>query len=75
MQILNNAEIDMVSGGVDNKTPAQATACANTILFWGGVGSGLGSVAGGFIGFFGGAALGGWFGTTRDVCKTQQASQ
>jgi hypothetical protein len=67
MQVLNKKEVFEVSGGGD--TAAQGTACANTMLFWGSVGSGLGSIGGGVLGFFGGAALGGWFGTTRPVCK------
>ena len=69
IQEFNLTDLEAISGGLN------ATACANSILFWGSVGAGLGSiggsvggVGGAFIGFSAGAALGGWFGATRAVC-------
>jgi hypothetical protein len=59
------------SSGSSSSTmsPAQAQSCAQTIMFWGGVGSGLGAISSGFIGFFGGAAIGGYYGTKTNVCQ------
>lgn len=75
MQTLNDFEISAVSGG-DNSTMGpydgnvkSGTPCANSMLFWGGVGSGIGSLFGGAIGFFGGAAGGGWLATKLEVCS------
>lgn len=78
MRTLNQCELALVAGG-DNPsmgpyeapaTPSGA-ACGNAILVWVGIGSGVGSLAGGLIGFFAGAALGGWGGTLSSGCKTQ----
>ncbi|WP_224367460.1 hypothetical protein [Hyalangium versicolor] len=53
MQELTNEELEGVGGG------GNAKDCANAMLFWGGVGAGLGSIGGGYLGFFAGAAIGG----------------
>lgn len=63
---MSSDEIDMVSGGNARDTVSgsyvsgNATACANSMLYWGGAGSGIGSISSGVIGFFGGAAFGGY---------------
>lgn len=83
--ITNTLELDLVAGG-DNPSmgpydpPADAgnsgQECANSMLFWGGIGSGLGSLfgsvggaGGGVLGFFGGSAAGGWFASELTICQ------
>lgn len=71
MKTLNIDETRSVAGGevgatgMGNDTAyagvyPNGTQCANSMLFWGGVGSGIGAINSGFIGFFAGAALGGF---------------
>lgn len=81
--ISNTPELDLVSGG-DNPSMGPydegpgngGQACGNSMLFWGGVGSGFGSVLGSIggvggsvVGFFGGGAGGGWFASRLPVCQ------
>lgn len=69
---VDGIECDVVSGGevgatgMGGNTAYAGTnpngqACANTMLFWGGVGSGIGAIGSGVIGFFAGAAFGGYY--------------
>jgi hypothetical protein len=68
MQEMTLEEVQMASGGNGRDTATgsfvsgNATACANTILFWGSTGAGIGSMSSGIIGFFAGAAFGGYLG-------------
>lgn len=76
MRTLNESELVIVAGG-DNPSmgPYEApagnggAACGNAMLVWGGIGSGLGSLGGGLIGFFAGAAGGGWLATRFKICQ------
>lgn len=49
-------------------TGVDPMACSTSILFWSGVGSGLGSIGGGVIGFLAGTAAGGYLGTRSTAC-------
>jgi hypothetical protein len=51
MQELTSEELEGASGG-------NGQACANAMLFWGGVGSGVGAIVGGGLGGIGGGLLG-----------------
>lgn len=55
---------------IDNALSVSGVACANAILMWSGVGSGIGSISSGIIGFFGGGAIaGGLAAEYATVCK------
>ena len=62
---LTDAEIDAVHGGDSwagtpaGRATADATACANTILAWSGVGATFGGMGGSFISVLGAWAIGG----------------
>lgn len=62
---LTDTEIDAVHGGdswagsPEGRATADATACANTILAWSGVGATFGGMGGSFISVLGGWSIGG----------------